>query len=239
VKSIERIPRGETNEFLPYRDQANDFLANLFPGNVTAHDVMLADQYFPLYAEEAGAIVRSVPSRRIEFSAGRFCARMAMRRLGYPAAVVPAGADRAPVWPLGLVGSISHCRGYCAAVLAQCKHFRSIGLDVEQRGAVSPSLESSILRSEEIEMLRALAQADSMDWLTLYFSAKEATYKALYPLHRKLIGFHEVRICLDREKGTFIGDILADLPASLACPLRINGRYLADACRIYTGAWVA
>ena len=41
------------------------------------------------------------------------------------------GQDRAPLWPDGFVGSISHARGVCAAVAASRADAASLSLDVE------------------------------------------------------------------------------------------------------------
>ncbi|GAB3946415.1 hypothetical protein GCM10027614_39920 [Micromonospora vulcania] len=68
-----------------------------------------------LAAEQACLGERAVESRRRDFTAGRVCARRAMADLGLPASAVPAAADRAPVWPAGVVGAITHTTGYCAA----------------------------------------------------------------------------------------------------------------------------
>ena len=58
-----------------------------------------------LPAEQACLGERAVQTRRRDFTAGRVCARRALRDLGLPTTAVPAAADRAPVWPAGVVGS--------------------------------------------------------------------------------------------------------------------------------------
>jgi 4'-phosphopantetheinyl transferase EntD len=59
----------------------------------------------------------------------------------------------------------------------------------------------------------------------LVFSAKEAAYKALWPLLRSFIEFHELEIQFDVPAGRF-----AVIPHSSACPAqtaaRIEGRFM-------------
>ena len=72
-------------------------------------------------------MARAVPQRRREFFAGRLAAHRAMEALGHLPEPVPMGQDRAPVWPQGLVGSISHGAGACAAMYGQKGAFQRSG----------------------------------------------------------------------------------------------------------------
>ena len=84
-----------------------------------------------LHPEEAACVRRSVEKRRLEFSAGRFCARMALSQLGVHDFSLLPDADRVPLWPPGVVGSISHCSGLAVAAVARSESVKSIGVDVE------------------------------------------------------------------------------------------------------------
>ena len=83
-----------------------------------------------LWPDEAAAVARAIPKRRGEFAQGRSAARAAMGLLGHPPMAIPAGSDRAPIWPKGLVGSITHTNGLCAAALSQ--NAAALGIDAEQ-----------------------------------------------------------------------------------------------------------
>ena len=62
-----------------------------------------------LLPEERGAVAKAVPKRVAQFTAGRVCARRALAQLGNTEPVpILMGEDRAPQWPAGYVGSISH-----------------------------------------------------------------------------------------------------------------------------------
>ncbi|WP_163578146.1 4'-phosphopantetheinyl transferase family protein [Halomonas faecis] len=126
--------------------------------------------------------------RRAEFAAGRRCARTALLSLtgrpDYPA----MGPERAPLWPTGVVGSISHCRGHAIALVGATDRYRGLGIDLEQP--------FSTTQSEDLGPL-VLARGESAPWdaalhpflVGLSFSAKESLFKALFPLVRRRFDF--------------------------------------------------
>jgi phosphopantetheine--protein transferase-like protein len=107
---------------------------------------------------------------------------MAMAELGHSPCGIPSGPDRAPVWPLGLVGSITHSTDFCAAVVARSDCFRTVGIDAEPIDAIPAELVEEILRPDEASEFNSKARPDGADWPTLYFCLKEAAYKALQAL---------------------------------------------------------
>jgi 4'-phosphopantetheinyl transferase EntD len=208
--------------------------SQLFPRSVGAAAAWLSDEFLPLFPEEAQAIGNAVPKRRIEFTAGRHCARMAMAQLGYPACGIPSGPDRAPIWPSGLVGSITHSTDLCAAVVASNQSFRSVGIDTELVDGIPAELMEETLRPDEVADLDRDARPDGADWPTLYFCLKEAAYKAFYPIFRRIIGFQEMRVRVYREGRRF----LAEVPGLLvgeAPPLQ--GRYQVRHGRVHAACW--
>ena len=92
----------------PFADLAAALARVLPPGVAVAVEDPAASAE-GMFDAEARAVARAVPARRAEFAAGRRAAHRAMERLGVPAAPVAMGSDRAPVWPPGVIGSISHC----------------------------------------------------------------------------------------------------------------------------------
>ena len=145
--------------------------------------------------QEAVATARWAPTRLREFAAGRAAVRMAMADLRVPPCPVPVGADRAPVWPAGVVGSISHSRTACLAVLA--------GVDVEEDRPLDPELEETVLTAAERARLQGLTPAQRGRRAKLIFSAKESAYKCQYPLSRTLLDFDAFEIVFDRGSGGF------------------------------------
>jgi 4'-phosphopantetheinyl transferase EntD len=208
--------------------------SELFPRSVGAAQTWLSGEVFALFPEEARAVGNAVAKRRSEFSAGRHCARMAMAELGHLACAIPSGPDRAPVWPLGLVGSITHSAELCAAVVARSDCYRSVGIDTELIDAIPAELVDDILRPDEAGEINRMARPDGADWPTLYFCLKEAAYKAFYPICRRIIGFQDMRLRVDPEARRF----LAELPGLFASGIPIfQGRYLVRHGRIHAACW--
>ncbi|SDF31251.1 4'-phosphopantetheinyl transferase family protein [Limimaricola pyoseonensis] len=142
---------------------------------------------------EAEAVRRAVPARRAEFAAGRAAARAAMARLGLSPREVPQGADRAPVWPEGVVGSISHDAGLAVAALRLGPPH--IGIDLEPDHPLPPALWPEIIGPDE--RAEAMAQADPGRAARVIFAAKEAAFKAQYPVTGALLGFDAMRVSID------------------------------------------
>ncbi|EYD72071.1 4'-phosphopantetheinyl transferase family protein [Limimaricola hongkongensis] len=146
------------------------------------------------WPEEAAAMTRARPARRAGFAAGRAAARAAMRRLGHAPMAVPMGADRAPVWPEGLCGSISH--DDALAVAALCRGGPEIGIDIEPALPIEPGLWPEIADAEE---LAATGLAPGLA-ARLVFCVKEAAFKAQFPASRRMLGFDAMRIARDGDR---------------------------------------
>ncbi|MEC3861300.1 4'-phosphopantetheinyl transferase superfamily protein [Mesobacterium sp. TK19101] len=143
-----------------------------------------------LYPIEAAAVVRAVDKRRREFAAGRRAARCAMRKMGHAPQPVPAGDDRAPVWPRGLAGSISHT-DFAALGIVSCQaETRTVGVDIEADQPIDPALVPEICTPEELD----IGAPDDLTAARRIFSAKEAAYKAQFPLTATIFGFDGLHI---------------------------------------------
>ncbi|RUW54086.1 4'-phosphopantetheinyl transferase superfamily protein [Mesorhizobium sp. M1A.F.Ca.ET.072.01.1.1] len=148
------------------------------------------DLFDELAIETPVSLSRALPIRRAEFLAGRAIARAALHMLGQPAPQIPIGPDRAPLWPPGSAGSISHARGHCAC-FAIADGTCQAGVDVEATasGHALEALLSTTVDDDERALI-ARQSALSPDCLvTLLFSAKETLFKALYPTARHFFGF--------------------------------------------------
>ncbi|MEV0692764.1 4'-phosphopantetheinyl transferase superfamily protein [Streptomyces sp. NPDC050388] len=172
----------------------------------------------PLYPEEAALMERAVEKRRREFRAVRSCARRAMEKLGVPPQPVLPGERGAPGWPAGLVGSMTHCTGYCAAALVRADDLASLGIDAEVQGPLPEGVLSSVALPGEAERIGRLAvERPEVHWDRLLFSAKEAVYKAWFPLTGKWLDFMEADIELftdpgERTRGGFRAALLVPGP---------------------------
>lgn len=145
--------------------------------------------------EEAALGSVASPRRRAQFALGRACARDALRALGVAVPVAIAkGEDRRPVWPAGIVGSITHSHERAAAAAAPARLFRGIGLDLERIRAPSTALLHRVCRPEERPPFEALSPNTAARRFTAVFAAKESVYKAVNPLTGVYLGFQDAGI---------------------------------------------
>lgn len=152
-----------------------------------------------LQPSERDHVHGAVPSRVSEFATGRRCARDAMALLGRERGAVPAGPHREPVWPDGLVGSITHCTGYRGAALAVASHdIAGLGVDAEPNAPLPPGvLELVASEDERRGLARQALRSPFVAWDRMLFSAKEAVYKAWFPVTGTWLGFEEARVAFD------------------------------------------
>lgn len=155
-----------------------------------------------LWPEEQRAIAGAGDKRRLEFTAGRVMARQAMGAIGLPAAAIPVAADRAPVWPEGVIGSISHCDSLCVAVVARAGDVGAIGIDAEEDTPLEQALWTEICTAPERAWLQTRPEAQRGRLAKRIFSAKEAVYKAIFPRIRKVLEFSDVTIDPARSHAT-------------------------------------
>jgi 4'-phosphopantetheinyl transferase EntD len=124
-----------------------------------------------------------------------------------------------PCWPDGVVGSLTHCTGYRGAVVGRRDAVRSVGIDAEPHDVLPKGVLDAIsLLAERTEIPRALP--GELHWDRILFCAKEATYKAWFPLTKRWLGFEDAHITFlaDSESaGRFVSRILID-PAAVSGP---------------------
>ena len=178
--------------------------------------------------EEEPLIARSVPKRRNEFVTVRHCARVAMEQLGVPPSPILKGEKGEPQWPRGVVGSLTHCEGYRAAVVGRSEVARSVGIDAEPHGVLPDRVLEAISLPDERREIAALP--GGLHWDRILFCAKEATYKAWFPLTQRWLGFEDAHISFevdsDGSAGSFVSRILIDPAARSGPPLtELSGRW--------------
>lgn len=181
-----------------------------------------------LFPEEAVAVAKAVEKRRREFAGGRGCAHRALERLGVARGPVPAGERGEPIWPSGVVGTISHCRGYRGCAVARAADVVTIGIDAEPHAPLPEGLLGDVARREELGALSELARAEpDVNWDRLLFSAKEAVYKAWYPLTERWLGFEDAVLSFDPERREFSARLLVPGPVVAGAEISgFRGRWL-------------
>ncbi len=184
-----------------------------------------------LWPEERIYIETALASRQIEFATGRVLARRLLRELGHPERPIKRDADRVPVWPAGVLGSISHTEDACLVVLSEDRSLRGIGVDVEVNSPRSIRFLKRITTASERASLGG--DAASQRQATSIFSIKEAVFKACFPRLREQWGFRDVEVEIDSATGRFC----AKVPASVAG--NVEGLLCEEDNRIWTVAcWV-
>ena len=208
-------------------------IAALFAAGAVAFETREPLAASTLLPEEQQFVARASPKRVHEFAAGRACARAALAQLGVTGVALPVGADRAPQWPAGTSGSITHTDGFCAAVAAATVDIRALGLDAEVFDSVKPHLWRRICAPEELAALQSADAAGAIAAATLIFSAKEAFYKCQHFLTGQWLGFSDVTISVDADRFTV--HPTRPLAISRHSPGPWPGRYLRDSGRVLTG----
>jgi 4'-phosphopantetheinyl transferase EntD len=178
--------------------------------------------------EEEPLIARSVPKRRNEFITVRHCARLALQELGVPPVPILKGEKGEPCWPDGVVGSLTHCDGYRGAAVGEHDTVRSVGIDAEPHDVLPHGVLDAISLPAERAELSALPEG--LHWDRILFCAKEATYKAWFPVTRRWLGFEDAHIVFDVDEGATTGGfesrILIDPAAPSGPPLTmLRGRW--------------
>ena len=182
--------------------------------------------------EEEPLIAKSVAKRRNEFITVRHCARIALGQLGVPPVPILKGDKGEPCWPDGVVGSLTHCTGYRGAVVGRSTVVRSVGIDAEPHDVLPDGVLGAIsLPEERSEIPREMPAG--LHWDRILFCAKEATYKAWFPLTKRWLGFEDAHITFAVDghgsAGWFVSRILID-PAALAGPplTALRGRWSVE-----------
>lgn len=174
---------------------------------------------------EAALVSTARAKRQHEFATARALAHEALAGLGARADAILNDAERAPIWPSGIRGSITHCD--TRALVAVCEQATgSVGIDVEHRRELKEHLWESVFLPSEMDDLARVASAERGRMALVLFSAKEALYKAQFPISRTYMGFRALRV--EAAGGELVCTWQEDVPhfprGSVA-----RGRYLLAA----------
>ncbi len=215
---------------------------SLFNADVRAAELYGAGDPAQLHASEAAFLKRAVAKRTQEFAAGRVCARLALAEFGIRDVSIAMAPDRQPLWPEGMVGSITHTAGYCAAVVARRERVAALGIDSESNSGVGAHLWRSICVAPELAWLDTLPEHERVPAATLIFSAKEAFYKCQYTLARQYLGFHDARVELDDwngKRGRFSIAPTRAIAFAAHAALPMSGQYLFHDEFVTSGLYLA
>jgi 4'-phosphopantetheinyl transferase EntD len=215
-------------------------IREILPAQVASAESFADTLTAPLFPEERALVAGAVDKRRQEFATARECARTALAELSVPPAPILRGERGSPVWPQGIVGSITHCAGYRAAAVAYATEISTIGIDAEPNSPLPNGVIDFISLPLERPQLRLLAtERPDVCWDRLIFSAKESIYKAWFPLARRWLGFEDAAVAINEAEATFGVRLLATAPPAGGFPLStFTGRWLVSGGVIVTAVTV-
>ncbi|MFF3019632.1 4'-phosphopantetheinyl transferase [Streptomyces sp. NPDC057939] len=211
----------------------------LLPDSARASESFGPDAAAVLHPEEAALVATSTQERREEFTTVRGCARRALAALGLPPAPVLPGRRNVPQWPAGVVGSMTHCAGYRAAVLSREGDLMAVGIDAEPDRPLPRGVLESIALPQELAWARTPSVGAARPCRDrLLFSAKEAVYKTWYPLVGTELDFEDAALSFRTDDG-------GDMPDGM-----LGGTFRARVLRpgtdpdgrpvtTFTGRWLA
>jgi 4'-phosphopantetheinyl transferase EntD len=184
------------------------------PGIAIGHRLISPGDEHALLPEEAAAFAASVVKVRRASGAARIVARELLAELGYPGCALPRGVAGAPIWPTGIVGSLSHDARVAIAAVGRSRDVGAIGIDVEPAECLPSELLDMVATPQE-----RLKIGDDPYRGRLLFVAKEAVYKAVYPLDRMFLEHHDVEIDLADRKAVVRNGRVVDLRFCLSAHL--------------------
>ena len=172
-------------------------LERLAPAGVLiGHRLIAVGDEAALTPEEAASI-SSLPERRRASGAARIVARQLMQRLGCAATPLPRHSSGMPLWPAGLVGSLAHDDNAAVAAVARSQDSAGVGVDVEPALPLPDDMRDLVLSERERGRL-----GGDLIAAHVVFAAKEAVYKAVYPLDRVFLEFGDIDV--DLAAGTAV-----------------------------------
>jgi len=218
--------------------QVCDRARQLFAPDVAVCATDPWDEADDLLPAEATCLPNAIPSRLREFAAGRRASHRAMHDLGQPIQAVLTGADRAPIWPREVTGSISHTKTICLAALARSDAYLALGLDIEEDQDLPSDIRPEVCTQTELAWLSVQPQTMRGRLARLIFSAKECAFKCQYPISKALFGFDMFEITPDLETGQFEATFTETVPGF---PVRscLSGRFAFESGLIITGMRLA
>ncbi|WP_297008969.1 4'-phosphopantetheinyl transferase [uncultured Corynebacterium sp.] len=159
-----------------------------------------------LHEMERRLVARAVAARRSDFGDARWCAHEALRRWGRDEPIL-RGEKGMPLFPHGIVGTLSHTEGLRGALVGDAGVWRSVGLDVEKAQPLPAGVFNAVTSPSERWALSRLTGSGRCENLlgTVLFSAKESVYKSWFPLAGRFLDFDEAELHLEVGGGGSVG----------------------------------
>ena len=167
--------------------------------------ISLGDE-LALMPVEATTFAKSVLKVRRASGAARIVARGLLKQLGLAETAIPKTSVGAPIWPKEVIGSLAHDFRLAIAAVGLRRDFSAVGIDVEPAELLPPDLLDIVVTFRE----RQIIDLDPYRG-RLFFAAKEAVYKAVYPLDHVFLDHHDVEIDFATQTATVRNDRVVNL----------------------------
>jgi 4'-phosphopantetheinyl transferase EntD len=161
------------------------------PGLLIGHRLISPGDEHALLDAEAASIGSPVVAVRRASGAARIVARQLLARLGHAGFALCRGDSGEPLWPVGITGSLAHDDRVAIAAVGWQREIGTVGIDIEPAVPLRLDVLELIATPEELRKI-----ADDPLRGKLLFAAKEAVYKACYPLDGVFLEFHDIEVDL-------------------------------------------
>lgn len=195
------------------------------------------DELFDFYHIQLPSLLNCAAiTRKAEYLAGRVSAIDALQLLGIQIDNIPTGKHRNPLWPSGVVASITHTNSTAYCVAAYANEYQYLGIDLEKwigHSVITEIKKSIITCAEEIFLQQCTMGFNKA--FTLTFSAKESLFKAIYPYIGYYFDFDAVeiiQICV--ENRTFKLQLRQQLASNFNIGDQFSGYFDFDTYSIRT-----
>lgn len=193
-------------------------------------DALFGENAIPFPAE----LEKTALKRRAEYLAVRYAARQLLQDAGC-AGYVGIAASRAPVWPTGWRGSLSHTASHAIAIITPDNTGLTPGIDIEMLAPETMRETADIFTDAEEQSLLASCGIPYETALLITFSVKESMFKALYPEVGCFFGFDAARVCaIEPATQCITLELTQSLTPIRKSGHRIRGYYLLQADRVIT-----
>ncbi|MCT4557833.1 MAG: 4'-phosphopantetheinyl transferase superfamily protein [Pelagimonas sp.] len=193
-----------------------------------------ADLYTRLGIPFPDRLERAVAKRQADYLAGRVMARYALHALGRSETHIPTAQNRAPIWPQGIRGAITHTSGRSACLLSKnASDFPGIDIEKIAEGNAISAIEKVALSRPELSILKGMNLPENVPQ-TLAFSAKETIFKSLFPLVNSTFGFQAARLHSASKNRDLVFVLTDQLAPGLAAGQQLVVRFSYDSSHVET-----
>jgi len=173
-------------------------MAAIAPRNVRTGCRLIGDaDEAHLLPEEARSIPARQPAMRRASGAARWIAHRLLADIGITDVAIMRAPSGAPVWPDGIIGSLAHDDDMAVAAVAPVGGIVSLGIDVEPAEPLPDDIFAIVATGAD-----RTGAADPRLAGRILFCAKEAVYKAAFPLDREVLGYEDIAVDLDAGRAT-------------------------------------